>query len=272
MPELPEVENYRQFLIPHLTNRKILKFALFLKKALRNYEIAGLEKQLKNQIIQAIKRRGKYLLFVFTAGVLFVHLRMEGRFLIQKAGHLQTKHVVFNWKLDNQTWCQFLDHRKFATLDWIPHPQLKTHRLYTKVGLDPLTDKITIDYLLNAWKKRKINVKTALLEQKIISGIGNIYACEILFRSQIHPQRKINSLSRAELEKMLEASQTILKTAVNMGGTTVKSFYIDYKQGAFAKQLKVYKRVNLECFRCQTTIKKIKINQRGTYFCPGCQK
>ncbi len=272
MPELPEVENYRQFLVSYLEKRTILTFNLVLEKALRNARKVDLIAQLEKQKIEAIKRHGKYLLFFFAQGVLFVHLRMEGRFLIGQKKHLQSKHVVFNCQLDNQIWCQFLDHRKFATLDWISHRQLKTHPLYQKIGLDPLEDKITVDYLWNAWKKRKINVKTALLEQKIISGIGNIYACEILFATQIAPRRPVGSLTKQELANILQASQGILQTAIKMGGTTIKSFYIEQKKGTFSQQLKVYKRATLPCFRCQTIIQKIKLNQRGTYFCPGCQK
>ena len=272
MPELPEVETYRAFLDHHLQTRTILQSTIFVAKAARNQTVDSLNKKLQNQSIQMIARHGKYLAFHFRHGILLVHLRMEGRFQICRKKDLQTKHVIFNWKLDDQKWCQFLDHRKFATLDWIPNHDLTTHPLGQKIGPDPVTTHLTPAYLQAAWKHRRINVKTALLEQKVISGIGNIYACEILFVSKIAPQRQVASLKIAELTNLLKASRSILQTAIKVGGTTTKSFAVNHQKGNFVQQLQVYQRANLPCSNCQTLIRKVQLNQRGTYFCPTCQQ
>ncbi len=272
MPELPEVENYRQFLISHLKNRKIINIYLHEKKALKNTTISLLQKRLKNATFKTIERRGKYLLFFFQRDVLIIHLRMEGKFLINSTTNLKKRHLILDFQLDNQKWCQFIDSRKFATIHLSSIKNINHQSFLNRVGPDPFSKNINSQYLWNNWKKRRINVKSALLEQKIMSGIGNIYASEILYSSQLHPQTLVNQLNKAKITQLLIETRRILTKAIKEGGTTVKSYYINYKKGDYFQFLQVYGRKNLPCLKCQNLIQKIKLNQRGTYFCEYCQK
>ena len=272
MPELPEVETYRQYLVQNVIGRQIIQTTVYVPKILKDHTPNDFAKKLRYETIRKIIRHGKYLLFLLNRFAMIVHLRMEGKLFVKNSQQRQHNHLVIEWKLDNKQYLQFLDSRKFATIHLVKLDQYQEHYALQKVGLDPFAPNMNVDYLHQAWTKRKVDIKTLLLEQSIISGIGNIYANEILFLSRIHPQVRVNHLTKFQIKSILQQTRAILHRAITLGGTTVRSYYVNHKQGDYFKLLQVYDRQKLPCYVCQTPIVKIKLKQRGTYFCPKCQK
>lgn len=166
----------------------------------------------------------------------------------------------------------YCDARCFGAFYLQPRDAFRVSVPYKNLGPDALQEEISVDYLKNCFQTLKIPIKVALLEQKIISGIGNIYASEILFMAKINPLKPTNKLSREEIEKVLYHTKVILQKALELGGTSVVDFISPFGKGSYQQELKVYMRENKPCYQCQTTIIMERINNRSSFFCPHCQK
>ena len=264
MPELPEVETIRKSLAPVLIGQKLIKFNISDKRISRlNQQDPKL-----GSTLNSINRKGKILYFVFTKFIIFIHLGMSGRVTLNsKLG--KHSHATLTFEKDK---LNYEDFRKFGSIKIIKATELN-HYL-KKLGPDSLKltkqEKIQI---VEAGKNKKVTIKNFLLNQNIISGIGNIYCSEILFLSKIHPNTKVVNLNNDEWEKIFTSIKKILKSAIKNNGTTLDdlTYYLPY--GEFGKNqnfLNVYQKEI--CILCNSKIDKIYIDKRSSYFCGKCQK
>ena len=277
MPELPEVETTKRYIKHFLLNSKIINIQTNTPK-LRWKINPDINFFFNNTIILKVSRIGKYILInTSNKSSLILHLGMSGYLSIKEANYKKIKHdhVIINFECLNgeNKRLIFNDQRRFGYIDFQYTPSLKQHFLIKKLGTDGLSKNLKFQLLNTIFQKKTINIKNVLLDQKIISGIGNIYASEILFYSKIHPLKKVNHLKKDEIKSLLLNIKIVLSNAVLDGGTTIK----DYKQpngkvGYFKQKLKVYGREKLKCYNCNSIIFKLNINKRATYTCPECQK
>jgi formamidopyrimidine-DNA glycosylase len=264
MPELPEVETVRRFL-EHFKGKIIKDVIINYPKMIENVDV--FKKSLIDKEIVDIKREGKWLIFVFNDFYLLSHLRMEGKYISKDIAEPFTKHehVIFNFDEES---LRYNDTRKFGRMYLVK--ELKDTKTLMELGLEPLNKDFNLAYLKEKFKKIKKPIKEVLLDQRIISGIGNIYADEILFASKINPLKKAFALSDKEILSIIKNAKEILEKAINEGGTTIKSYASNGHIGNFQNHLKVH--TKKECLTCKSPILKIKVGGRGTYYCPICQK
>ena len=274
MPELPEVETVCRALSKVLTNSRIKKIE-FYRKDLRWQVKDNLEVSLKNNIFIDPYRRGKYILIPTNTDKIFlIHLGMSGQIRIKKKDIVQ-KHDHMRLIVENNNKhfvITYNDSRRFGYIDLFKKKELREHFLLSKIGVEPLGRELTTEYLKNNFKKRVINIKNALIDQKIIAGIGNIYASEILYKAKINPLRKVNSLSQNDLNSIITFTKIILKKSIDVGGTTIRDhMQPDGSLGYFKQKLQVYGKVNEKCKTCNSFIVKEVISNRSTFICKHCQ-
>jgi len=274
MPELPEVETVCRALSKVLTNSRIKKIE-FYRKDLRWQVKDNLEVSLKNNIFIDPYRRGKYILIPTNTDKIFlIHLGMSGQIRIKKKDIVQ-KHDHMRMIVENNNKhfvVTYNDSRRFGYIDLFKKKELREHFLLSKIGVEPLGRELTTEYLQNYFKKRVINIKNALIDQKIIAGIGNIYASEILYKAKINPLRKVNSLSQNDLNSIITFTKIILKRSIDVGGTTIRDhMQPDGSLGYFKQKLQVYGKVNEKCKTCNSYIVKEVISNRSTFICKHCQ-
>ena len=274
MPELPEVETVCRALSKVIKNSRIKKIE-FYRKDLRWQVKDNLEVTLKNNIFIDPYRRGKYILIPTNTDKIFlIHLGMSGQIRIKKKDIVQ-KHDHMRMIVENNNKhfvVTYNDSRRFGYIDLFKKKELREHFLLSKIGVEPLGRELTIEYLQNNFKKRVINIKNALIDQKIIAGIGNIYASEILYKAKINPLRKVNSLSQNDLNSIITFTKIILKKSIDVGGTTIRDhMQPDGSLGYFKQKLQVYGKVNEKCKTCNSFIVKEIISNRSTFICRHCQ-
>lgn len=274
MPELPEVETVCRALSKVIKNSTIKKIE-FYRKDLRWQVKDNLEVSLKNNIFIDSYRRGKYILIPTNTDKIFlIHLGMSGQIRIKKKDIVQ-KHDHMRMIVENNNKhfvVTYNDSRRFGYIDLFKKKELREHFLLSKIGVEPLGRELTIEYLQNNFKKRVINIKNALIDQKIIAGIGNIYASEILYKAKINPLRKVNSLSQNDLNSIITFTKIILKKSIDVGGTTIRDhMQPDGSLGYFKQKLQVYGKVNEKCKTCNSFIVKEVISNRSTFICKYCQ-
>ena len=271
MPELPEVETVKNGLIKKVKGRKILNCKVSWDSIIAYPGKNKFIEEIANQTINDITRRGKFLMFVLDDYYLISHLRMEGKYFIKEASEPLSKHDHVIFTLDNQKELRYNDTRKFGKMYLVKHDELNISPL-AKLGKEPWDEELTVDYL-KAKLNRKLPIKTLLLDQSIITGIGNIYADEILFATNINPKTIGCDLTKKELSSIIENTKKILARAIELGGTTIHTYTaVDGITGRFQQELLVHGKKDLPCPNCQTKIVKITVNTRGTYYCPCCQK
>jgi len=274
MPELPEVETVCRALSKVIKNSKIKKIE-FYRKDLRWQVKDNFEVTLKNNIFIDPYRRGKYILIPTNTDKIFlIHLGMSGQIRIKKKDIVQ-KHDHMRLIVENNNKhfvITYNDSRRFGYIDLFKKKELREHFLLSKIGVEPLGRGLTIEYLQNNFKKRVINIKNALIDQKIIAGIGNIYASEILYKAKINPLRKVNSLSQNDLNSIITYTKIILKKSIDVGGTTIRDhMQPDGSLGYFKQKLQVYGKTNEKCKTCNSFIVKEVISNRSTFICRHCQ-
>ena len=274
MPELPEVETVCRALSKVIKNSRIKKIE-FYRKDLRWQVKNNLEVTLKNNIFIDPYRRGKYILIPTNTDKIFlIHLGMSGQIRIKKKDNVQ-KHDHMRLIVENNNKhfiITYNDSRRFGYIDLFKKKELREHFLLSKIGVEPLGRELTIEYLQNNFKKRVINIKNALIDQKIIAGIGNIYASEILYKAKINPLRKVNSLSQNDLNSIITYTKIILKKSIDVGGTTIRDhMQPDGSLGYFKQKLQVYGKTNEKCKTCNSFIVKEVISNRSTFICRHCQ-
>jgi formamidopyrimidine-DNA glycosylase len=274
MPELPEVETVCRALSKVIKNSTIKKIE-FYRKDLRWQVKDNLEVSLKNNIFIDPYRRGKYILIPTNTDKIFlIHLGMSGQIRIKKKDIVQ-KHDHMRMIVENNNKhfvVTYNDSRRFGYIDLFKKKELREHFLLSKIGVEPLGRELTTEYLQNNFKKRVINIKNALIDQKIIAGIGNIYASEILYKAKINPLRKVNSLSQNDLNSLITFTKIILKKSIDVGGTTIRDhMQPDGSLGYFKQKLQVYGKTNEKCKTCNSFIVKEVISNRSTFICRHCQ-
>lgn len=270
MPELPEVETVKNTLKKNITNKKIININIFYANIIENTDTETFKKSIINQTIIDIKRRGKWLIFELNDYYLLSHLRMEGKYFIKNTNDLISKHEHISFILDDLSELRYQDTRKFGRMYLLEKKDLYLKKPLKDIGLEPWDKKLTTSYLKEKLKHKKLPIKTVLLDQSIIAGIGNIYADEILFLCQISPLKISNSLNDLDLENIINNTQLILQKAINYGGTTIRTYTASGVNGRFQQELLVHTKET--CPNCLNKIVKIKCGGRGTYYCPNCQK
>ena len=266
MPELPEVETVRNYLKKNILNKKIIDIDILYPKMIEN-DLNFFKDNLINNYFIDIKRKGKYLIFETNNNYLISHLRMEGKFNIKNKDDMITKHEHVIFYFDDFT-LRYDDTRKFGRMKLINKDELESY--FNNLGPDA-NNVNDINEIYNKIHKSSNMIKTILLDQSIISGIGNIYADEILFDSKISPFKKGKEITKEELENILKSSKKILNEAIKYKGTTIKSFTSAYHQkGSYQNFLMVH--TKNKCSICNSNIIKTKINGRSTYYCKVCQK
>lgn len=272
MPELPEVETTLRGIQPHIENQRIKQVSV-RHYALRWPVPENIHLLLKGQTVQQLERRGKYILLKTQKGTVILHLGMSGslRILLQPALSAG-KHDHIDIEFANKKLLRFTDPRRFGAFLWTEdNPDL--HPLLKHLGPEPLSKHFSGAYLWQRARYRKTTIKTLIMDSKIVTGVGNIYAAEALFAAQIHPETLACRITEEHLIALVTAIKTILKAAIKKGGTTLKDFMkSDGKPGYFAFHLKVYGRAGLPCINCKTVLIDIRLGQRSTVYCPHCQR
>lgn len=271
MPELPEVETVKQVLRKKVLNKTITNVTILYDKIIKT-DITQFKKNIINQTIQEVERYGKYLLIKLNNYYLISHLRMEGKYFYRKAKEDIDKHTHIIFHFSDNTELHYNDVRKFGTMFLKPINDVFLGEPLEKLGVEPFSEGFTKSYLRQKLKNKR-TIKACLLDQCIVVGLGNIYVNEVLFLAKIHPERLSSSLSDEEIELIITATQEVLKKAIELGGTTIRSYYSDdHITGRFQNELLVHGRKGQKCLNCGNLIDKIKVAGRGTYFCPHCQK
>ena len=271
MPELPEVETSRRGIEPHLLNQTITG-VLIRNPQLRWPIPDNLSNQLQGKNIQAINRRGKYILIKINEGSLILHLGMSGSLRISDPETTFKKHDHFVLTFNNNKQLRLHDPRRFGAVLWQTGDPLK-HPLLAKLGPEPLGEEFNTGYLYKTCRNRKASIKQHIMNSHIVVGVGNIYASEALFLAGIHPKRAASRISNQRIEKLVVAIKQILNAAIKQGGTTLRDFVReDGQPGYFKQQLNVYGKIGEPCPECGNLIKQITQGQRSTYYCSHCQR
>ncbi len=269
MPELPEVETTRRGLEPHIIGKRI-QSVLLRRDTLRWPIPFDIVEKLPGQKIIGIERRAKYLLMHTAAGSALWHLGMSGSMRVLNAKAPAGKHDHVDVFLSGQKIIRFTDPRRFGCLLWQAPGEV--HSLLHKLGPEPLSDAFTGDYLFKKSRGKSVAVKSFLMDQAVVVGVGNIYAAESLFRAGISPLREAGSLSKARYEKLAEAAKEILAYAIERGGTTLRDFINpDSEPGYFEQELDVYGREGEPCKQCGRALRDSRLNNRAGAWCGFCQ-
>ena len=277
MPELPEVEVTRRGVAPHIEGR-IVDSVLVRRDGLRWPFPPGLDALLRGQRITHTGRRGKYLLIGFAHGTLIVHLGMSGHLRVLPADTEAKKHDHIDLVVHSDDGLQALrmnDPRRFGAVLWhgVNDGDLEQHILLRELGVEPLEDGFTGELLYKATRRRAAPIKQVLLAGDIVVGVGNIYACESLFRAGINPKTPAGRIGRSRYDKLADAIRTILAEAIVQGGSTLRDFLaVNGQSGYFQQTYFVYDRAGVPCRNCGTPIRQIKQGQRSTFYCVNCQK
>ena len=272
MPEIAEVETVRNTLKKRILNKKIVDVEVFYKPMIES-AIASFKKDLVGKSFIDIKRRGKWLIFETEDRYLLSHLRMEGKYFIKPKEDIKEKHEHVIFTFNDNTTLRYHDTRKFGRMNLIKKEDLENTECIKKQGLEPGDKNLTSTYLLEKFKNKRLPIKTVLLDQTIISGLGNIYADEVLFDAGIHPMRHGDAVSIQECEKIKNSARKIITKAIEMGGTTIRSYTSSLGvTGRFQQYLMVHKREGEQCYQCKNIIQKMKIGGRSSYYCEHCQK
>lgn len=297
MPELPEVESLRRSLIPYVVGKKIESIEVKKPKLVSgNGTVRKESKQkvdefigeLTGQVFKNVERRAKNLIFEFESGkILLVHLKMTGQLVYKDDDHftfgghpiedsehkLPHKHSHVIFKL-NQGTLYYNDTRMFGYLLYYPSRNaLEAENHFEGLGIEPEDSEFTLEFFKKAMKKKSGTLKTLLLNQSVVVGLGNIYCDEACFEAGILPDRKANTLSDQELKNLYDAITRIIPTAIEMGGSSVANYLLaDGSRGNYAREHKVYLKGGRECEICGNELQKMKIASRTTVFCTTCQK
>lgn len=275
MPELPEVETIaREMRETGLEGATIEKAIVYWPRSIHTPEHTSFAKRIANQKIIRINRRGKYLVFTLSQDTLLVHLRMTGKFIVTSPTNLEEhSHERVRLYLKDGRILRYEDQRKFGKWYLLSNAD----EFLEKVGLEPLSTQFTLSAFEKVLKNHAVQLKPFLLNQKFVAGIGNIYADEALWDAKLHPQRRVNSLTKTEIKALHKAIILALQKGVDNIGTSLGSkranyFSVSGRRGGNQYKLKVFRRDGKPCPRCQTTIIKTVVAQRGTHLCPFCQQ
>ncbi len=273
MPELPEVETIRQTLIQLVIGKTIESVDVYWPKIIQEPDdVKQFITFLREQTIHDIRRKGKFLLFDLDKHVLVSHLRMEGKYGVYdyKEEVVPHTHVIFHFT--DGTDLRYQDVRKFGTMHLQEKGTETTKKPLVLLAKDPLEADFSLQVFKEKIQKSERNIKNILLDQSVVAGLGNIYVDETLFLARIHPLTKGISVTDEQVIQIKQAAVITLQDAVQQGGTTIRSYVNSQGQiGMFQQQLNVYAQNDKPCSNCEDTVMKIKVNGRGTHYCPTCQ-
>ncbi|ACB85462.1 DNA-formamidopyrimidine glycosylase [Natranaerobius thermophilus] len=293
MPELPEVETIKKSLLSDLTGDRISRVEIYFPGMLQNMSPEDFKESVISNQIKDVKRRGKYLLIYVSCNgkmkdqvkVIIIHLRMTGRLILKNNevekshNHLDDEEIIQEYRhlrclfqLQSGITLEFHDQRKFGTMALVNQGEEFYWKGLANLGPEPLSEEFDYEDFYKGVKKSKKPIKGILLDQKLVAGIGNIYADEVLFASGIHPARKGEELTEQEVGSLYKTIIQILELGIKYRGTT----FSDYRdsegnKGNFQDLLKVFNRNKEECLICRREVQKTKVANRGTYYCPNCQ-
>ncbi len=270
MPELPEVETTRRGIAPHIEGKRFTAWTVRDARLRWPIEPQWTE-SVVGQRVQALTRRSKYLVVHLEEGQILAHLGMSGQFRVLPGATVPEKHDHSDWVFDDGTLVRYRDPRRFGSLlyttDWQQHP------LITHLGPEPLEEIFDGAYLYQQLKKRRGPIKSALMDARLVVGVGNIYANEALFRTGIHPLRASHRISLARCQRLVEAIKGVLSQAIEEGGTTLRDYVsATGAPGYFRVSLAVYGRAGQPCVQCETPLKEVRLSGRITVYCPRCQR
>jgi formamidopyrimidine-DNA glycosylase len=274
VPELPEVETIRLQLEPHLVGRRFERVEIGDARLVRPFEPGAVAAELEGERVSALERRGKYLIVRFESGrALLIHLRMTGSLRHATQGRLaDDPHRRAVVRLDDGSDVAYRDVRRFGTWQLLEPGELEPY-LEERLGVEPLERTFTTRRLGRQLEGRRAPIKAALLDQRTVAGLGNIYVDEALWRAQVHPLRPAGTLNEDELARLTRAIKDALKTAVRRQGASLRDYSTpDGEQGTMQDRFRVYDREGHPCQRCGTPIDKIRTAGRGTWYCPHCQR
>ncbi len=278
MPELPEVETVMRGLMP------VMQGAVIARADVRRPDLRwpfpdGMAERLTGSRIERMRRRSKYILCDLDSGeTLLIHLGMSGRMMISPAGNphpapAKHDHVVLD--MDNGARISFNDTRRFGAMDLAPTAEIANHKLLARIGPEPLGNEFDETYLVAALKGRKSPIKSALLDQRIVAGLGNIYVCEVLYRTGISPLRKAGELPEKRAASLVPMIRTVLREAIESGGSSLKDYrQADGELGYFQHSFAVYGREGEPCktLDCTAKIKRVTQSGRSSFYCNSCQR
>ncbi len=270
MPELPEVETTRRGIAPQIEAQRLV--CVQVRQPLLRWPVSPEILALKDQVVGAVARRGKYLLLhLESGGSLLLHLGMSGTLRLLPADHPPSRHDHLDLIFANGTCLRFNDPRRFGACLWAA--DWRTHPLLRSLGPEPLEPEFSDTYLFERSRTKRVPVKQFIMNSQVVVGVGNIYANESLFLAGIHPGTLAGKLSRIRYARLSEAIRTVLQQAITQGGTTLKDFVnSDGKPGYFSQELQVYGRAGQPCKRCNQPLKETRQGQRTTVYCPKCQR
>ncbi|MGJ9457175.1 DNA-formamidopyrimidine glycosylase [Oceanobacillus sp. CF4.6] len=274
MPELPEVETIKNTLKRFVLNKTIEKVDIYWPNIIKEPDdTEHFKVLLQGQTIRDLSRKGKFLMFYLDDHVLISHLRMEGKYSVHQSIEPVKKHTHVIFTFTNGEELRYNDVRKFGTMHVYAKGQEFANKPLKQLGPDPFDDTFTFDYFYQKLKKTDRFIKAALLDQTIVTGLGNIYVDETLFKAGVHPLKRASKLTKKEVKSIQEQAIVTLEEAVKAGGTTIRS-YVNSQgdMGMFQQELFVYGQDKKACKKCGTEITKMKVGGRGTHVCPTCQK
>ncbi|KJY55183.1 Formamidopyrimidine-DNA glycosylase [Lactobacillus kullabergensis] len=272
MPEMPEVETVRRTLLPLIKGKTIKEVTVWYPKIITG-DAKEFAKQLTGKKIENIDRYAKYLLIRLSDNLTIVsHLRMEGKYRLVKINTKKDKHDHVQIVFKDNSALRYNDVRKFGRMQLIKTGTEREKTGIGKLGVEPNSAAFTVSYLQNGLARKKKNIKNTLLDQSIVAGLGNIYVDEVLWETKIHPLSQANTIPAEKIAQLHDNINSLIELAIAERGTTVHT-YLDAngKTGGFQKMLQVYGHKGEPCVRCGTPLEKIKVNGRGTTFCPKCQ-
>ena len=271
MPELPEVETVRRKLILKLKGKKINNLTVLHNNVFEGQDVSLVIDKIKGQRINDIGRRGKWLKFILDDYYLLSHLRMEGKYFYRDFKDEINKHELVIFNIDDEFELRYQDVRKFGKMHLISKNSDASP--LDNLGFEPFDENLTIKYLKEKYRNKNIPIKSILLDQSIVVGIGNIYADEILFLSKINPYKRGKDLTDEELGLIIENTKKVLSKAISEGGTTIRSYTSEEGvSGLFQNSLNVHQKEGECCPCCNNIIIRDKIGGRSTYYCSNCQK
>ena len=273
MPEKPEVVTVCKVLEEKIIGKKITGCNVYWDNIIEEPNVSEFKNNIIGENIHSVNSRGKFIVIELDRFYLLIHLRMEGKFTFRNIGDEFSKHEHVEFILDDVISWRYHDVRKFGRMYLLLKGEAYSIKPLKELGYDYYEPLLTGEYLYSKFQTKKLPIKTVLLDQSIIAGIGNIYANEILFLSGISPEKKACEITKEECDTLIINTRDVLDKAIELGGTTIKSFTsAEGVHGLFQTELMIHGRDKEPCKVCGTMVEKIYLNGRGTYYCPKCQK
>ncbi len=272
MPEIAEVRTVAKTLNKKIVGKRIVGIDVYYPKMIDG-DIKAFKENIIGTEFKNVHSFGKWLFFELSDKILLSHLRMEGKYFIKSSSENLEKHEHVVFHLEDGFDLRYHDTRKFGRLKLVSKENVYSLKEINKLGLEPDDVTLTDLYLYEKIKKKKKPIKSLLLDQTIINGLGNIYADEVLFASKIHPETLGIKLTKRDTKAIVESANRIITRATELGGSTIRSYTSSLGvYGSYQNELKVHTKEKWPCPKCGTSIKKITVGGRGTYYCPKCQK